>query len=634
MSTEPARTTRKLTRSQLLQRVSTLPPGDQGEALGLLELIYGQKARATDVDSQVAQRDIEKRRSYAGMPERYFRDILAIKIITSQQEDVLRDCDKYDRLLIPSGNGTGKSFLLAGFGCYRYDAVAALPDPLGDFAEQGARILLPAPTEKSVEATAYHEMQKHAERAAANGYPMPGRRLLKPSWWVRHGWDVSMIVPRRQVGQKIAHSASGRHHANMIALVEEAAGVFEAVWLAIEGMCSGQGNKILCAFQPADPTGPAAQRARLSEWRVLHLSAFDHPNVRGRQIVVPGAVGHTFVDTSVRVHCQDIGAWPERKPDPLYNEFVYALPRPGTPERSMVLGVTSVLTPLQTKLLYVAREDGIPGHPDAEPRIYRPDSIAEAQVLGRWPSSSQRGLFSEGQVRAAFLRWAGEPPSAPDRVGLDCAREGDDDSGAMPAWGRGAEWLLRAWQEAVKDGADPVLDWLHAKHAVVGRFKILPKGTGPRVADAAVAEFPLSPFIVDAGGVGSSVYDHLVEVIRADASAVQFGAMPPEPVLGEPWSENMRTAMYVRASMLVRFGLVDVAEDPLLLEELLAHELLSKQRTVEVDGRKERVEAVLLIAKDKIKERIGRSPDRADAFVLALTEPSTIPGLPRFTFGA
>jgi hypothetical protein len=457
-------------------------------------------------------------------------------------------------------------------------------------------------------------MQQHAERAAARGFPMPGRRSFAPKWWVRPAWDVRLIVPRKQVSQKIAHAASGSHHANMVALIEEAAGVFEAVWLAIEGMCSGQGNKVFAAFQPNDPTGPAAQRARLAEWKVIHLSAFDHPNVRGRQIVVPGAVGHTFVDTSVRIHCQDLGPASSRRPDPIYNEFVYALPKPGQPEAP-----APKLSPAEA-LAYSARPDGMPGHPDAELHVYRPDSIAEAQVFGLWPSSSQRGLFAEGHVREMFRRFKGTPATAPDRVGFDVALQGDDDSIVTPAWGRGAEWLLRTWQEAVKVGDTGTQEALLAQHALVGAAQVLPKGSGPAMAQAAVAAWPLSPFIVDAGGEGRSAFDHLTEVIRADASGVQFGGLPPEPVLGEPWSENMRTAMYVRAAMLVRFGLVDAAEDPLLLEELLAHELLSKQRTVEAEGRKERVEAVLLISKDKIKERIGRSPDRADAFVLALTE--------------
>lgn len=617
----------RLTRQELLERVLALPGDDRDQAVGLLEAVYVRRGDSTEV---AAKRDFLQRRSYAGAPERYFQDVLGIRIVTQQQEDVLHAFEAHDRVLVPSGHNTGKSWLLAAYGCYVYDAKAALPDPDHRYEEQGARVLLPAPTEATARGSLYSEMQAHADNAEARGYPMPGWRLPKSvKWWVRTMWDLRPVSPSKRSGQKIAHAASGWHHGNMVALMEEAAAVAEAVWLAIEGMCSSSGNKILAAFQPSEHGGPAHRRSKLAEWKVIHLSAFDHPNVRGRQVVVPKAIGFGNVDSWVRMQCQELGRYPERQPDPTHNEFVYALPRPGLPERPAPAGLA-----LAEQLRRTAREDGFPGHPDAPLAVWRPSATFEAQVLGRWPSSTDRGLFSEPLLQAAFKRYRGEPDEPADRVGFDVAREGSDDACVTPAWGRGAESLLRSWSEAVEVGDDFTLEQLKANHAIVGAARVLPKGDGPEVAAAAIAAFPLSPFIVDAGSVGASVYDHLTRVLRADAVEVQFGAAPPDPVHGEPWSENMRTAMYVRAAMLVRFGLVDIAEDPLLLEELLAHETVSKQRSVDAHGRKERVESVLLIPKDKIKEKIGRSPDRADAFVLALTEQASARRAPRFVFGS
>jgi hypothetical protein len=78
--------------------------------------------------------------------------------------------------------------------------------------------------------------------------------------------------------------------------------------------------------------------------------------------------------------------------------------------------------------------------------------------------------------------------------------------------------------------------------------------------------------------------------------------------------------MYVRAAKLVQIGMVDMPKDVLLREELLAHEIIYTEKVVPVKGsrKKQRKPAIRIMEKDKVKKKIGRSPDRADAFVLSL----------------
>jgi hypothetical protein len=84
----------------------------------------------------------------------------------------------------------------------------------------------------------------------------------------------------------------------------------------------------------------------------------------------------------------------------------------------------------------------------------------------------------------------------------------------------------------------------------------------------------------------------------------------------------MRASLFIRAAMLVNAGLVDLPDDPDLREECLAHEVIHEARTVVDDnGQRHRVEAVRVEPKDKVKKKLGRSPDRADALVLSLFEP-------------
>lgn len=603
--------TTPMSREELYARIMALPPGKREQAIALAAKVYGRKKNGPR--RQGPPRDVDERRRYAGNAPGYVRDILGW-YLTSQQEQVLDTMEAEDRVLIPAANAVGKSFILSAYAVYRMDAVGALPDDDRGLDEQGAQLLLPGPDHNTIFGTIYNAMLEHLRRALARGFGMPGEWSEKSVLWrVRPRWFVEAFAPPRHVGRDVAHTASGRHHRNQVAIIEEGQGVEEPIWKAVEGMCSSQGNKVISAFNPTEPRGSAYSRARGGSYRVVHLNAFGHPNVQRREPVVPAAISFEVIDSRVRTDCRDRGAYPTVQPDPERRDFLYALPPANAPERG-------------------PRTDGVPGHADGEVRVYRPSALFQGQVLGQWPDTTDSGLFDPAAWDAATARWqeCTDPEAPPSRIGLDVAREGADDSVAMPAWGDSAEALLRAWAEARVDaelGSEAAAAVLLASRRVrVGQALVLAKGTGPQVAAQVAARWQRSPWNVDEGGVGASVLDHARTVLGMAASGVSFAAAPPEPTPGEPWSENLRTAMYVRAALLVARGLADVPPDPLLREEVLAHQLEHRARVVSVIGpdgveQRERKPSVLLIAKDKIKKRIGRSPDRADAFVLALYEP-------------
>jgi hypothetical protein len=574
------------------------------------------------------RRDPASRARYAGDPWAYLSDILGWEL-TAQQGDALDLIERETRVLIPSGNNLGKTFLLAGYACYFEDAVAAQPDESG--REQGARVLLPGPDHPTIVNTIFAEMMAHVARAEARGFPMPGIRTAE-TWKVRALWGVEMFSPPKSVSQQVAHTASGRHHRNQIALIEEGQGVEERVWRAVEGMCSSAGNKIVSSFNPTEPSGPAYQRGRNGNYRVLHMDAFDHPNVRERRLVVMAAVDFKVIDARVR-DCRDRGSASSAQPDPEFGDFVYALPPSLDAHESG------------------PREDGILGHPAGELRIYRPTPAFEAQVRGQYPRSIDTGLFNPGAWDSGVARWRAwqDPGKPPDAVGVDAARTGADDTCAAPRWGEDGEAMLRAWAAAAK-GVDEKLtaallaplgeavqwsptEWITGRRIRVGELRIAPKGTGTQVAEWLTRIWPRSPWNVDEGGVGASVLDHARDVLGVQASGVSFAASPPPPVHEEPWCENTRAALFVRAAMLINRGLVDPPDDDLLREEILAHELVHGSKVVEEAGAKVRKPSVRILEKDEVKKKIGRSPDRADAFVLALWRPVTKGGVWTVSYG-
>jgi hypothetical protein len=313
------------------------------------------------------------------------------------------------------------------------------------------------------------------------------------------------------------------------------------------------------------------------------------------------------IDARVRDDCRDRGSIDKVQPDKEQHDFVYALPSRDLDEAG-------------------ARKDDELGHPKAQLRVYRPHGTFISQVLGRWPRSSEDSLFDAGAWDQAVVRWRARPipDGDPDMVGADLAREGADETCEMPRWGEDAEALLRAYATArtEKEPEKAISDVIDRRQWL-GPITVLPKGKGPETAERIARHYPMSPVVVDEGAVGYSVLDHARVVLGKDFYGVSFGAAAPAPTPGEPFSENMRTALYVRAAKMVALGLADVPDDPLLRQEIMAHKLMPRSRTVfdPLTGTKERKATVLLLEKDEIKKLIGRSPDRADTFVLAVNGP-------------
>ena len=544
---------------------------------------------------------LERRRKYAPDPHAYIRDVYGYRL-TPQQEEIVEACRTRDRVLIPAAQNVGKSWILGLIALWLFDPVAALPGPEGQ-EQQGARILLPGPDAKTVFETVWSKITGHAIRAQHRGWRLPGAWSEKSVLWRVPGypeWTMECLTPPKRTDEAQTHGAAGRHHVNLHAIVEEGIGVSEPLWSTVERQCSAAGNKIISAYNPTEPVGPTITRERTGTYHVIRLSALDHPNVRTRSTVVPGAISHKEIDELVRVQTLDQGAVPGTPLDVDRGDFVYALPPPGAADAG-------------------ARHDGIPGHPASKPRVRRPLAIAEVSILGRTMSSGSLGLFSSESIQRAAERWLAspEPATPPSRVGLDPAREGSDDSTATPAWGEGAESLLIAYHEAQQRGPEAVTKLRATRRIRLGQAAILPKGDGRVVGEAVVRRFPGVPYTSDAGGVGTSPNDYLVHVLHAQVAAVDFGGLPPDPVPEQIQAENMRTHMYVLLSMLCARDLVDLPPDQALHEELLAHSLEYRSRSVDAGDGRRRVTSVLLVSKDKVKARIGRSPDRSDSAVLA-----------------
>jgi hypothetical protein len=581
-------------RARLAAGILKLQGRDQARALAAARVLFEQNAPRATLGPHLA---------YLGRPHDYIREILGRDLIP-QQVRIIDAAMEHRRGIFPGGTNLCKSDALSALAIYFLDVEGAVPEAMEGGAPRGCRIVLAGPTHPSI-FNFYEKMLRHAERAEKRGHRMPGERSAASVLWrIGPDWGVEPVSPPRSAGETVAHAMSGRHAGVMFLVIEEAQGTREAIWASAEGMLSGEDNYLLAPLNPTESTGPAYDRVRDGRYVAVHLSAFDHPNILNRDNSIKAAVSYQAIDARVR-GCEDRGSWPAEQPNPTFAEFLYALPPAGAQERG-------------------GRDDGIPGHPDGEVRVYRPRGLFEGQVLGQFPVNISSGLIRASTWDAAVERWRRrrDPDRKPDAVGVDPAREGADTTKAAPRWGPSAETMLRDYGEA-QAAADPkrMADLQGDDRRIrVGELVSAPPGDGPEVAGFLWRRFPWKdvPWYVDEGSVGASPLDHARRVIGVDARPVAFGGERPPIVPGEPWCANVRTALYVRAMMLLERDLVDPPDDPELRKEMLAHELMEEELTVIDQGRKRRASGVRVLAKDEVKKKLGRSPDRADAFVLAL----------------
>jgi hypothetical protein len=228
----------------------------------------------------------------------------------------------------------------------------------------------------------------------------------------------------------------------------------------------------------------------------------------------------------------------------------------------------------------ILRATGYAATIDAMPEPYR------SLLKGQWGAGQVENpwqLIPSAWVRAANARWKPHPSAALSSVGADIARGGADRMSIAKLHGN--------WLAPLETHAGAVIT------------------NGPKAA-ALLLRYRAVPLGVDIIGIGSSAYDSL-DGVADHLLGINFGEGAPEHLTsrdGKLRFVNVRAAAYwkVREALDPDHGdMLALPDDPELRQELTAPRFEVTARGIKIEP------------KDAIKERIGRSPDKADAFVLA-----------------
>ena len=474
-------------------------------------------------------------------PLAFAADVLGVKLWDKQKE-VLSALPDHRRVAVKSGNGLGKGY------CAGVAALWFL------YSHDPAVVLSTAPTFRQVRHVLWRQIRQLYFRSRE---PLGGKILDSR-------WELSEDRYALGLSADTADQFQGFHSANMFIVVDEAEGVSDEIYEAIDSvMTSAETSRLLLIGNPTTVTG-AFRRAFYQERHLYHtitISALESPNVLAGKIVTPGLTTAGWVEERREIWGEEnplfrarvLGEFPEQSDDTLIklSDIEAASSRavhkfeqsPGQSKEEEVLK-----PPLESQEV----------EPAVEPEV---DIETAADVAPESPVGAER----DQDILV---------------IGVDVARFGSDKSVILRRRGGKVEEIKTFLG----------LDTMQLAGWVA----------------AAIQEYQPDQVFIDEVGVGAGVVDRLreqgfrVKGINVARSARQSRLFA-----------NLRAEGYWHLRDLFESGQVALPVNNQLMGELAA-----MRYSYDSQGR------ILMESKDDLRQRGLPSPDQADALMLAFLEPN------------
>jgi len=268
-----------------------------------------------------------------------------------RQADILRALAAEPRVTVRSGHGVGKTWTAAAAALWFL------------YTREPVVVLTTAPTHRQVREVLWREIRRLRAGLPKNGAWPPGdlRETALRLAEDRFALGLTTDEPDR---------FQGFHAPHVLVVVDEASGVDDHIFQAIEGVLTSQESRLLLIGNPLRTSGAFYRSHRGGPWVRFVLSALECPNVAGVRPDAPG-----FAEQEVR--------------------------HPG----------------LVTARWVAERRDD-----------WGEDSpLYQSRVLGEFPDQASDALIRLGWIEAAVARGraAEEPSREPVEMGVDVARFGE-----------------------------------------------------------------------------------------------------------------------------------------------------------------------------------------------------------------
>jgi phage terminase large subunit len=210
---------------------------------------------------------------YRDDPLGFAREVLGLTLWDAMEQILLAVRD-HRKVAVRSGHKVSKSTTSAVIALWRC------------LCREGSRTVLSAPTARQVKAIIWKELtQRH--RAAR----LPGDLFVDPGTGFRYR-DSEVFGFSTDDAEKMA----GISGADLLFIIDEASGVQEAIFEAIEGNMAG-GASILLISNPTQTSGTFydAFTTKRHLWITIHISSEHTPNVLSGETLIPGLATRAWV---------------------------------------------------------------------------------------------------------------------------------------------------------------------------------------------------------------------------------------------------------------------------------------------------------------------------------------------------
>jgi len=219
--------------------------------------------------------------------ERYFNDpvgfateVLSLSLWSGQKE-ILESVRDRKHTAAQAAISTGKTFGAAAVALWYLNT-----------RPHCKVIVTAAPPERQIRDLLFAEirqMQRAALRRGVNlvgGDPQTMRLTVGDNWWCQGFTIPTTGSTEERIAKFHGHHAPG----GVLVIADEAHGIPSAIFEAFDNVTSGHGCKLLLLSNPLAPSGPFWHSTKDTEYNVIIMSAFDHPNVVRDENVIPGAI--------------------------------------------------------------------------------------------------------------------------------------------------------------------------------------------------------------------------------------------------------------------------------------------------------------------------------------------------------
>jgi hypothetical protein len=475
----------------------------------------------------------------------------------SMQVELMDAVRRYRRTAVPAAHGPGKSFSMGRLACWWIDV-----HPPGT-----AFVVTSAPTWQQVKAILWREIR----RAHRKGN-LPGRVLENAEWKV----DGDLVAFGRKPADHDEDGFQGIHDRYVLVLLDEAGGIPKQLWTAAQALLTNEDARMVCVGNPdststefaaiCDGADPIEGGTSKKGWHVIPIAALVTPNLTGEP--VPDAIRPYLVSDQ---WCEELAS------DMGGADLVAAHRR-----------LVDSLPPLRVTGLSpkAALAKALADLPDDVRATILAAPVYVAKVLGMFPDDDQTGVVPWSWVKrcqGADATARVGPLRVPRELGVDVG--GSDSGDETVVYGRAGMQVQRRWSIR---SADP--------------DKVLAK------VEAAITEFGPSRVKVDAIGIGWGL---LAPLRRRFPDVEVVGVVVSEAASDPTRFVNKRAELWWDVARALS---KDGAWDLSLVEEGTLAELAAPRWHEDKSGR------IVIEAKADVRKRIGRSPDNADALILAFVD--------------